>query len=66
MPASVRQTYKRELERAVGNIDSALAHLMRVIEAYKADYPHIAEPLELAATGLIEMQALVNQVERTI
>lgn len=66
MPNNVRQSYKRQIERAEGNLDSALQHLAAVVEFYKENHPEISEPIEMVGLMLIEGQKVLGAVRESI
>jgi hypothetical protein len=66
MPANVRQHYRQELDRAVGNLDWCLEHLRRMAVAYQEHHPEVTEVCELAAIGTITVQELVTALKAMI
>ncbi len=66
MPPNIRQTSKRELDRAVNNLDMAMHHISAVSETYKEAHPEITERLELIGGVLIEIQDQLNAVNAGI
>lgn len=66
MPANIRQTAKRELDRARNNLDMAMTHIARVAETYKEQHPEISEPLELMGGTLVACQDVLYGVNEKI
>lgn len=51
--ATRRGYYRAELLRAVDNIEMALTHLSRVVDAYAPDYPEIAKYVQQIGDALV-------------
>lgn len=66
MPKNERQTYRQELDRAIGNLDWALEHLRRMAVAYQEHHPEVSEVCELAAIGLVTTQELITALKAMI
>lgn len=66
MPKSDRQTYKRELDRAVGNIEGAMEHIMRIAIEFEEHHPEVTAVCELAGQGLLEVENLIKALNATI
>lgn len=66
MPANARQTYKQEMERAIGNLDWGIEHCRRIAEAYREHHEEVSEVCELAAMGMITVQELLRALEKMI
>lgn len=63
MPKNERQTYKQELERAIGNIDWAVEHLRRVAETYRPHHEEVSEVCEVACVGLVTAQEVMKALQ---
>lgn len=66
MPANERQTYKREIERAVGNLDKALRHIAPLEQLYRPDHADIADTLAAIGAALIAAQEALANVQTAI
>lgn len=66
MPGNVRQANKRELDRAMNNIDWAISHLYGIIEQYKELHPEVSDPLIEAGTGLFLIKDVIEKVKDSI
>lgn len=66
MARNARKTYKRELERAAGNMDMPMTHLLRVSGAYKEHHPDIARYAELIAESLAHAQQNIQKLNEHI
>jgi hypothetical protein len=66
MPKNDRQTYRQELDRAMGNLDWAMEHLRRMAETYKPHHEEVAEVCELAGAGLLMIQELMVKLKEMI
>jgi len=66
MPSKTRMTYKRELERANGNIDWAVEHVGRVAETYKEHHPDIAAKAMMIMQALETIKETVISLNKTI
>ncbi len=64
--ATKRGYYREELERAISNIEMALTHLVRVIEAYQGPHPEIAEQVLSAGEGLEMAGEIIKKVHEQI
>jgi hypothetical protein len=52
MGSQGRKAYKRELERVISNLEWALTHLARVVDAYEQDHPDISQAAETIGHGI--------------
>ena len=66
MPGNDRQTYRQELDRASGNLDWAMEHLLRMAVAYQEHHPEVTEVCELTAGGLLACQELMTALKAMI
>ena len=66
MPANARQTYKQELDRAINNLDWGIEHVRRMAIADEKDHEEVTQVCELAATGMMTCQELLNTLKRMI
>lgn len=66
MPANPRQYWKRELERSRTNIDMCLSHLLAFKTEYEPVHPEYAEAVEVAMTGLLQMQEYIKSIENQV
>lgn len=49
---TTRETMKRKVEQAEGNVETALTYLAEVWEVYKDPHPEIAEHLSIIMEGM--------------
>jgi hypothetical protein len=66
MPNNVRQNYKRELERAEGNMDRALTKILAMATDYRELHPEISEALDVAIMGQLQVKEIVQKVRESI
>lgn len=66
MPKNTRQHYKREIERAIGNIEWAIKHLSQVNEAYKEHHDHISNGAEMIMITLAHTQDACDKLNKEI
>lgn len=66
MPANLRQTTKRDLLRAISNLDWVLQKLAEITETYRELHPEVSEPLELTAAMIIMSQEAIAATEKII
>lgn len=66
MPGNDRQTYRQELDRAIGNLDWAMEHVRRMSVAYQEHHPEVSEVCELAGGGLMAVQELLTNLKAMI
>ena len=66
MGMNTRLWAKRELERAVKQIDWVGTHTNQVYERYKEVHPEIAEPLQLVLEMCVSLQTILTMVDRQI
>lgn len=64
--ASKRGYYKEELRRSIDNIEMALTHLTRVIEAYNKDHPEISNPVSECGNALVLVGETLGKIEESI
>lgn len=64
--ATKRGYYRAELERAIDNIEMALTHLSRVVEAYGKDHKDISDMILSIGNGLVQLAELLKQVHDSI
>ena len=66
MPKRNRMTYKRELDRAIGNIEWAIKHLYNVGDKYAEFHPEIALQTKLMSDALITIGEAISSLNKTI
>ena len=66
MPGNDRQTYRQELDRAIGNLDWAMEHVRRMAVAYEEAHPEVTQVCELAAGGMMVIQDLLANLKAMI
>lgn len=66
MPKSTRHQMKRELERAIGNIEWAIKHLDKVHTTYETRHPRYAESTAAIITTLILAMDAISALEREL
>lgn len=64
--ATKRGYYRAELERSIDNIEMALTHLARVVDAYKEHYPDISSKVEELGNALVTIAELIRSVHDAI
>ena len=64
--ASARGYYKEEMKRSIDNIEMALTHLARVIEAYRKAHPEISEKIKECGDGLVMIAEIIRSIEETV
>ncbi len=64
--ATARGYYKEELDRSIANLEMALTHLARVIDAYKEHHPDIAEKIKECGDGLVMIAEIIRSVNESI
>lgn len=64
--ATMRGYYREELERAVNNLEMALTHLARVIEAYKTDHPDISANVQMIGDAVAQLADLIKAIHDEI
>lgn len=64
--ATKRGYYKEELNRAVDNLEMALTHLARLVEAYGPYHPEIAEQVRLIGNAIVEIATAIKTVQESI
>lgn len=64
--ATQRGYYKEELKRSVDNIEMALTHLDRVINAYKEAHPEISDLVQACGDALVMVADNLNKINETI
>lgn len=64
--ASARGYYKEEMKRAIDNLEMALTHLARVVEAYQAPHPEISEKIRECGDGLVMIAEIIRSVEESV
>ena len=57
-----RKLYKRELDRIVGNMEWALTHLARFIEAYSEHHPDLAAQAGTIGEGVVYLIDAVKKL----
>ncbi len=64
--ATKRGYYREELERAVDNLEMALTHLSRIIDAYKDAHPEIAQTVFMTGEGLVTAAEVLKKIHDQI
>ena len=64
--ATQRGYYREEMERAANNINMALTHLVRVVEAYAEAHPEVSQAITAAGDGLVVARDVILQVREAI
>ena len=64
--ATQRGYYRAELERSIDNIEMALTHLYRVMEAYQAAHPEISEQVGMMGNALVEIATAIKTLHDSI
>lgn len=64
--ATMRGYYKEELARSINNIEMALLHLTRLVDAYNKDHPDISEALSECGDALVIIAETIAKVRETI
>ncbi len=64
--ATARGYYKEELRRSIDNIEMALTHLARMIDAYKEHHPEMSEKIKECGDGLVMIAEIIRSVEESI
>lgn len=64
--ATQRGYYREELERSVANIEMALTHLTRVIEAYEKAHPEISQKVAECGEGLVVIAEVIGSIHDAI
>lgn len=64
--ATKRGYYREELERSIDNIEMALTHLARVIEAYQKDHKDISDIIAQSGNALVEIASVIQKVHDQI
>ena len=65
MPRNTREWAKRELDRAVQNLEWAGTHCYGVVEKYEADHKEVSSPLIEVLTVVEEIQTLIQKVRQS-
>lgn len=66
MSNNERQHWKRELDRANGNIDAALEKLLSMAEAYRALHPDYSEAIESIMLILAAVQGNITAIKNAV
>lgn len=66
MPKSTRHQMKRELKRAIGNLEWAVRHMDAVYSTYESDHPQYAESAAAIIATLILAMDSIAALEREI
>lgn len=64
--ATQRGYYREELERAIDNVEMALTHLSRVVEAYAKPHPPISRMALEIGNALVTMAELIKKLHDEI
>ena len=61
-----RKLFKRELERIIGNMEWALTHLARFIEAYSEFHPDLSAQAVSIGEGIIFLIDAVKKLDEQV
>ena len=61
MPKTFRQLLQRQIAEAHKDIDLAMKHIIVVHQEFESVHPELAEPLEVAVTGLDTIQSILTR-----
>lgn len=62
---TIRRKAQRQIDSAVGNIDTAMSHLMVVRNGYQADHPDIADSVNTVMLCLLKVQELTESLRKS-
>lgn len=64
--ATKRGYYKEELDRSIANLEMALTHLTRVMEAYSEAHPDISEQVAKCGEALVIIAETIASINKSI
>lgn len=64
--ATKRGYYREELRRSMDNLEMALTHLARFVQAYEKDYPEIARTVQAAGDVIVKVAETLTEVHDAI
>ncbi len=64
--ATARGYYREELQRAIDNLEMALTHLARVVDAYKEAHPEISDKVLECGNGLVMIAEIIRSIHESI
>ncbi len=64
--ATKRGYYREELRRSIDNIEMALTHLARFIEAYDKQHPEYSNMIKEAGNTLVKTAEFISEVHDVI
>jgi len=65
MTYTTRKAAHKQINAAYGNLETALAHLLKVKEDYQVDHPEISEAVEAVMVNLLQCQELIARLKRS-
>jgi len=57
---TTRKAAFKQIDAALGNLDTAMAHLLTVKETYEAEHPNIADAAEQIMQGILYWQTILT------
>lgn len=64
--ATKRGYYREEMLRAIDNIEMALTHLSRIIEAFAPQHPEIASQVKELGDAMVEIAEILKAIHDKI
>ena len=64
--ATERGYYKEELDRSIHNLEMALTHLSRVMEAYEKPHPEIATQVTECGEAIVLIAETIGKINESI
>lgn len=64
MTYTTRKASLKQIDMAAGNLDDALAHLIRVKNDYQDDHPTVAEAVEATMIVVVKAQQVINNLHQ--
>lgn len=64
--ATKRGYYLEEIDRAISNLEMALTHIARVVEAYKEAHPDISDAAKSCGDGIVVIGETLQQIHEMI
>ena len=64
--ATQRGYYREEMERATNNIEMALTHLTRVMDAYRDAHPDISEAIKQCCDAIVMVGETVLSIHDSV
>jgi hypothetical protein len=64
--ATQRGYYREELERTITNLEMALTHIARVVEAYQEAHPEISDKAAECGNALLMVAEVIQSIHESI